>query len=168
MGKIFVILLFAVAALQVTAQEIISKTEIIDATGLKNLVAAGKGTPVLLNFWATWCGPCHSEFPDLIKIDADYRNKGLIFNVVSVDSVGLIDSTVPEFLRQYKSTMNSYLIDLPNRRAIARAIRTITPKFPDVYPLTLLFDKNGKLVYQKFGKINEKILRAEISKVLRK
>jgi thiol-disulfide isomerase/thioredoxin len=168
MSKIFVLLLLALSSVQVPAQEIISKTEIIDAAGLKNLVTAGKGAPVLLNFWATWCGPCHSEFPDLIKIDSDYRKKGLVFNVVSVDSVGLIDSSVPEFLRQYKSTMNSYLIDLPNRRAIARAIRGITPKFPDVYPLTLLFDKNGKLVYQKFGKINEKILRAEINKALRK
>jgi thiol-disulfide isomerase/thioredoxin len=157
--------LFAFFIIQISAQ---IETEIIDAKGLKELVSANKGKPVLLNFWATWCGPCRAEFPDLVKIDADYRQKGLVFNIVSVDTVGLIDSGVPEFLRQYNSTMNSYLIDLPNRQAIARAVRQIAPKFRDVYPLTLLFDKNGRLAYQKLGKVNEKLLRMEINKVLRK
>lgn len=156
---------FAIFINQISAQ---IKTEIIDAKGLKELISSNKGKPVLLNFWATWCGPCHTEFPDLVKIDADYRKKGLIFNVVSVDNVGLLDSGVPEFLQSYKSTMNSYLIDLPNRREIAKAVRQIAPKSRDVYPLTFLFDKNGRLVYQKLGKVNDKILRTEINKVLKK
>lgn len=150
------------------AQEIQTNTEIIDSAGLKKLITANKGKPVLINFWATWCGPCHSEFPDLVKIDSEYRKKGLVFNIVSVDNVGLLDSGVAEFLTQYKSTMNSYLIDLPNRREIAKAVRQIAPQSRDVYPLTLLFNKNGRLVYQKLGKINEKLLRSEIKKVLPK
>lgn len=165
---LFVICLLVIFISRFPAQEIKTNTEIIDSAGLKKLITSNKGKPVLLNFWATWCGPCHSEFPELIAIDADYRKKGLVFNIVSVDNVGLLDSGVAEFLRQYKSTMDSYLIDLPNRREIAKAIRQIAPKSRDVYPLTLLFDKNGRLVYQKLGKINEKLLRLEIKKVLPK
>lgn len=162
------IFLIAIFISRFSAQEIQTNTEIIDSAGLKKLITANKGKPVLLNFWATWCGPCHSEFPELIAIDADYRKKGLVFNIVSVDNAGLLDSGVAEFLRQYKSTMNSYLIDLPNRREIAKSVRKIAPQFRDVYPLTLLFDKDGRLVYQKLGKINEKLLRLEIKKVLPK
>ena len=169
MKKILLICSFVFLFLsQSFAQEIVTKTEVVDSAGLKKIVSNNKGKPILLNFWATWCGPCHSEFPELVAIDADYRKKGLVFNVVSVDNFGLLDSGVKDFLQEYKSTMGSYLIDLPNRREIAKAVRQLYPKFSDMYPLTLLFDKNGKLVFQKLGRINTKLLRLEINKVLAK
>src|SRR5258707_2977419 len=53
----------------------------IDLDGLKKLIQRDpKDTrPLLINFWATWCDSCREEFPDLVKIDADYRAKGLNF-----------------------------------------------------------------------------------------
>lgn len=144
------------------------KTTKINGDGLKKLLPNKENKkPLLINFWATWCGPCRVEFPDLVEIDKDYKSKGLNFALVSVDDYGIIDSRVPEFLSQYEATMPSYLLDYPNRKQLARAVRTIAPAFSGKYPLTLLFDKNGKLVYQKNGVINAKILRAEIEKVLK-
>lgn len=164
--SIFVCFVLAVCFNQIPAQ-IVTETKTI--TDLRPLLPnAENKKPLLVNFWATWCGPCRVEFPELVKIDADYRAKGLNFVIVSVDNFSLIDTRVPEFLESYESTMPSYLINLPGRRAIARAIRQIAPRFPDAYPLTLLFDKNGKLVYQKNGVINPKILRTQIDKVLPK
>jgi thiol-disulfide isomerase/thioredoxin len=163
--------IFAIFIVSVSAQKVYlppeKQTKRINAEELKSLVKASKNKqPVLINFWATWCGPCHVEFPDLVKIDADYRQRGVNFFIVSVDNASFIDTKVPDFLQSYKATMPSYLIDLAERREIARAIRQIAPRVPDAYPLTLLFNKNGKLVYQKAGVINPKILKKEIDKVL--
>ena len=146
-----------------------NQTTKIDGEGLKNLLPnKDNKKPLLINFWATWCGPCRVEFPELVKIDADYRAKGLNFALVSVDDFGIIDTRVPEFLQQYEATMPSYLLDYPTRPKIAKAVRLIAPGFPDRYPTTLLFDSGGKLVYQKIGVIDRKILRKEIDKVLPK
>lgn len=169
---LFAILISSIFAVGICAQNVYvppdKATKKIDAEGLKALLPnAENKKPVLINFWATWCGPCYSEFPELVQIDADYRKKGLNFAVVSVDNLSLIDTKVPEFLGQFNSTMPSYLIYLPGgRKEIAKAVRQIAPKFPDVYPLTLLFDAHGKLVFQKLGRVDAKVLRKEINKVL--
>jgi thiol-disulfide isomerase/thioredoxin len=133
----------------------------INAAELKALLPnAQNKKPLLINFWATWCGPCRAEFPDLVEIDADYRKKGLNFALVSVDNPALIQTLVPEFLAQYQAEkIPSYLLDLKTR--------ALAPGFRDVYPLTLLFDKNGKLIFQKLGRVNDKILREKIDLALK-
>ncbi len=165
------IILFAFAGgifSQKTKLPIITKTKKITAEELKSLAKPTDKKPVLINFWATWCGPCRSEFPELVQIDADYRAKGLNFYLVSIDDFAVIDTRVSEFLTEYDSTMPSYLINLESRQEIAKAVRRIAPRFPDTYPLTLLFNANGRLVFQKVGRVDAKVLRKEISKVLPK
>jgi len=161
-------LAICVCAAAIPAQDalpVITETRAIKE--LKSLLPSKKNNkPVLINFWATWCGPCKSEFPELVEIDADYRAKGLNFYLVSVDDFAVIDTRVPEFLESYDSTMPSYLINIETRKEIAKTVRRIFPRFSDTYPLTLLFDAKGKLAFQKAGRINAKVLRAQIDKVL--
>jgi thiol-disulfide isomerase/thioredoxin len=166
--KISTTLIFgAILLAQVLCFQSAARAQTTKIQDLKPLLpTAEKKQPVLINFWATWCPPCHDEFPDLVKIDADYRAKGLNFDLVSVDNERLIETKVPEFLNNYKATMPSYLINLSNRKEIAKVVRQIAPKFSDAYPLTLLFDADGKLVFQKIGRVNPKLLRAAIDKVL--
>ncbi len=170
MIKIFIktILAICVCVFAVSAQDtlpIIKETKAI--TDLKPLLPSKENKkPLLVNFWATWCGPCRVEFPELVKIDAEYRAKGLDFAIVSLDNLGSVDFRVADFLKSYKSTMPSYLLDLPTRTKINRAIRRIAPGSRGGMPLTLLFDAKGKLVYQKTGIVDAKILRAKIDKVL--
>ena len=171
--KIFLAaIIFFVFANFVFAQEtklpVVTETKKISGEELKSLVKPADKKPVLINFWATWCGPCRSEFPELVKIDADYRAKGLNFVLVSVDDFAVIDTRVPEFLTEFNSTMPSYLINLESRKEIAKAVRRIAPRFPDTYPLTLLFNANGKLVFQKVGRVDARVLRKEIDKVILK
>jgi thiol-disulfide isomerase/thioredoxin len=169
---LFTIIIFTICAVSVSAQIYLSpdavKTNVIDAEDLENLVRSPENNkPLLINFWATWCGPCRVEFPDLVEIDRDYREKGLDFVIVSIDDFGMIDTRIPEFLAQYEASMPSFLIDLNSTETI-RAVRRIAPKFAGTYPFTVLFNAKGKLVYQKSGVIDPKILRKEIERVLPK
>jgi thiol-disulfide isomerase/thioredoxin len=164
--RIFLAICLSTAVISAqTALPVVTQTKAI--TDLKTLLPAKENKkPLLVNFWATWCGPCKVEFPELVKIDADYRAKGLEFNLVSIDNRGAMESIVADFLKSYSSTMPSYLLDLPNRRKIFQTIRQIAPTAQNGFPLTLLYDANGKIVYQKNGVIDAKILRAKIDKVL--
>lgn len=139
----------------------------IDADGLRNLLPradAQAARPVLINFWATWCVPCRKEFPDLVKIDADYRGRGLEFVLVSADDVSDIKTTVPKFLREMRATaMPAYLLNAADTEA---AIAQIDPAWGGELPATFLFDRQGKLAYRHFGIINDAELRESINKVL--
>jgi thiol-disulfide isomerase/thioredoxin len=65
-------------------------------TGKKVSLTSLRGQPVLLNFWATWCGPCRSEMPTLDSISKRYASKGLV--VIGVD-VNERRNLIEDFLR---------------------------------------------------------------------
>jgi thiol-disulfide isomerase/thioredoxin len=170
--KIFFLLCLTAVAVAAQAEKnalpVVTETETI--VDLKPLIAAAKKNkqPLLINFWATWCGPCRYEFPELVKIDAEYRPRGLDFAIVSLDNIGSKDMLVAGFLNSYRSTMRSFLFDSKARGGINGALRQIAPQTRGGLPLTLLFNAKGKLVYQKDGVIDAKILRAKLETVMPK
>src|SRR5947208_16852313 len=85
----------------------------INLDGLKKILQRDPkdARPLLINFWATWCDPCREEFPDLVKIDADYRSKGLNFVAVSLDDITYIKIAVPKFLNDMKATVPDVLLN---------------------------------------------------------
>jgi cytochrome c biogenesis protein CcmG, thiol:disulfide interchange protein DsbE len=95
-------------------------------------LAALRGTPVVINKWASWCGPCRAEFPVFQRV-ATERGKEIAF--LGVNSG---DSTQParDFLAAYPIPFPSYLD--PDER-IARTI-----KAPANYPITVFLDARGK------------------------
>lgn len=136
----------------------------IDAAALGKLLKREGETakPLLVNFWATWCEPCRAEFPELVKIDADYRGK-IDFIVVSLDDLAEITRDVPKFLADVKSTMPAYLLKTEDEQA---AIATISKNYQGGLPFTILFDAKGEIVYFKQGTVKPNFLRGEIDKVL--
>ena len=56
-----------------------------DMNGQKVRLRDLRGKPVVLNFWATWCGPCKAELPMLVDAAKDYGSRGVVFVAVSLD-----------------------------------------------------------------------------------
>ena len=137
----------------------------INEMALKDLLKRGGGEnakPLLVNFWATWCDPCREEFPELVKINDDYANK-IDFIVVSLDDLAEIKRDVPKFLAEMKATMPAYLLKTEDEQT---AIATISKNYSGGLPFTILFNRKGESVYFRQGKVETKILRAQIEKTV--
>ncbi|MEP6923548.1 MAG: redoxin family protein [Pyrinomonadaceae bacterium] len=143
----------------------VPKVTQVDFAGLQAVLKqnAVDKRPLLVNFWATWCPPCREEFPDLVKIDKEYRPQGLQFVTVSIDDLAEIERDVPAFLAEMKATMPAYLLKTADEET---AIHAIAPEWRGALPLTVLYDANGKSVYTKMGPVKPEILRTQIEKLL--
>ena len=135
----------------------------IDLEGLKKLLQRDpKDTrPLLVNFWATWCDPCREEFPELVKVDGDYRDKGLNFVAISLDDITDIKTAVPKFLTEMKAKMPVMLLNVSDPEP---AIKVVDANWDGQLPATFLYDKDGKIVFKHFGRLNAEELRAAIDK----
>ena len=94
-----------------------------------------KGQVVVVNFWATWCGPCKEEMPSLAKLGKDYAEKGVKVVAISVDSLK-DGSAAKDFLKTHGGL--AFYND-PEYRVVFG----LTPR-PDGIPTTVIYDKTGK------------------------
>jgi thiol-disulfide isomerase/thioredoxin len=134
----------------------------IDLEGLKKILQRDpKDTrPMLINFWATWCDGCREEFPDLVKIDNEYRDK-INFVSVTLDEITEIKTAVPEFLKAMKAKMSVVLLNVKDPEP---AIHAVDATWDGALPATYLYDKDGKVVFKYFGAIKPAELRSAIDK----
>lgn len=139
--------------------------EPIDTDALKGLLTQQRQGPLLVNFWATFCDPCRDEFPDLVKIDKDFRPQSLEFVTVSLDDVIDIKTSVPEFLGSMQATMPAYLLNVNDPEP---AINLVDPKWRGDLPATFLYNEKGEVVYRHIGRVDPAELRGEIEKLVKK
>jgi thiol-disulfide isomerase/thioredoxin len=119
--------------------------------------------PLLVNFWATWCDPCREEFPDLVKIEKQYRARGLEFTAVSLDDLVDIKTSVPKFLRDMNVTSPTYLLNVSDPEL---AMAQVDPQWSGALPATFLYDSDGNIAYKRLGRIKVDELTAAIEKLV--
>ena len=104
-----------------------------------------KGKVILLNFWATWCGPCKHEIPDLSQLSKDLNGKDFKLIGISVDEN-------PSALDNYlKSNSLSYTVVNDPSSNLYFKYMSATGGTENVIPQTYLIDKNGKVVETLIG-----------------
>jgi len=133
----------------------------IDDAKIKELLKPA-GRPLLVNFWATWCGPCREEFPDLVEIDKEYKGK-IDFFTVSLDFAEELETGVPAFLREMKAGMPTYLLTSSDENAM---IASISKEWSGALPFTVLYNEKGDIIFQRQGKVDHDTLTSEIEKAL--
>jgi len=95
---------------------------------------------VLVNMWASWCGPCREEFPDLVKLQRHYEARGLKVVFVSWDDTPQIAA---KFLANQGVTSPSFIkADTQNDQDFVNGIST---NLTGAIPATLIYDRDGKL-----------------------
>jgi cytochrome c biogenesis protein CcmG/thiol:disulfide interchange protein DsbE len=115
-------------------------------------LAALHGYPVVVNVWASWCGPCRIEFPSLQKLSARYGRKVAFLGVNSQDG----DDTASTFLSEAPVPYPSYTDPQAEIKESLGA-----RGFPD----TAFYDRNGELAFLRQGQYaNEAELKADIER----
>ena len=110
-------------------------------------LAALDGKLVVLNFWASWCGPCRLEMPDFQKTWEEHREQGVVFVGIAVDDTA---SEASKFAEQVGVT---YPLALDTTGDVARAYRI------RAVPSTYFIDREGKLATTLHGVANQGALR---------
>lgn len=125
---------------------------------LAKLRANPTGKFLVVNFWATWCGPCVGEFPDLQDTYRMYRSRGLAFITVSENTPDEKQDVI-EFLRKEHAPGPNFLFSDSNVYTMQAAF---DPNMPGAVPVTFLFSPTGDVLYQQVGDLDTLKLRRAI------
>jgi thiol-disulfide isomerase/thioredoxin len=118
-----------------------------------------KGKVVMLDFWATWCGPCRAEMPALLKLAREYESKGVVFVAANRDDPYDARSQVASFAQQRVPGLEEYV-------AFADDVTSARYRITSL-PTLYFIDRQGKVLDAFTGSASESQLRRWIEEALK-
>jgi thiol-disulfide isomerase/thioredoxin len=112
----------------------------------------------LINVWATWCGPCVIEFPDLVSIHRIYRGRDFELVTINADDPDKRGKAL-EFLKEQQASMRNVAFDKGDPYAL---IEAVDARWPGALPHTILVAPGGKVIYRSEGAFETRALRKAI------
>ena len=112
---------------------------LVDLDGNLHTLSEYEGQVVIVNFWATWCGPCRAEMPALQAIYDEYQDDGLVLLAVNQDES---PATINAFITEHDLTFPILLDDILQ---ISRLYEI------EAYPSTFFIDRRGRIRNSEFG-----------------
>ncbi len=132
--------------------------EKLSPAGLADLLKNNSDELLLVNFWATWCGPCIIEYPEFITMERMYGARDFRFVSISMDSPDQLDKAL-KFLKSKESAVPNYLMDTSDKYEV---INVVGKEWDGSLPITLLIEPGGKIAYRVPGTIQPLALRKAI------
>ncbi|MBN1560326.1 redoxin domain-containing protein [candidate division KSB1 bacterium] len=124
--------------------------EMIDSSGVAQVVKNESENIHLINLWATWCGPCVVEFPELVKINRMYRGRNFEFITISADKPAQGEQVL-KFLTEKQAANVNYHFNSTNVYAL---IDAVDPEWSGALPYTMIVAPGGKVIYRHMGLID--------------
>lgn len=134
----------------------------VDEARLPELIREHQGQVVVVNFWATWCGPCREEFPYFVELYREKRNQGLVVLTVSMDEPGDVEKA-ESFLKDQGAEFPSYIRGFADFEDFVNAI---DPSWSGALPATFVFDRSGSLQFSRVGEITKQDLEKAVGPLL--
>lgn len=145
----------------------------IDAAGVRGLAANRTEKLRLINVWATWCGPCVAEMPELVKINRMYQGRDFELVTISRDAAAdaekvrklarsqhlAVSPRIADSLKAEGRATNNYHYQAEDYDALAEAL---DPGWRGPLPYSVLIAPGGKVLYRKEGEIDVLALREAI------
>ena len=131
--------------------------ELKDRDGKTRHLAELRGSIAVVNFWATWCGPCQEELPLLSRLNAEYAPQNVRFIAASADA-GKSRAAVDKFAESHRVEMDIWLgadLDMLQRANLGNEL-----------PATLILDERGEVVARILGEAREDDIRRPLDWLL--
>lgn len=117
-------------------------------------VADYKGKVLLLDFWATWCGPCKMEIPHLVELQREYGDRGLVVVGITLDDNP--DKDVPP----YAAAVGMNYVNVRGNDALRNEYQIVG------LPTIVIYDRAGNQVMKRAGYVEKEVLRQTIEPLL--
>ncbi len=138
-----------------TARRAAPNFELRDADGRLVRLSDYRGKVVLLNFWATWCGPCAIEIPWFVEFERRHKDRGFAVLGISMDEDGW------EAVRPFMSRVGMNYRVLMGSDDVARAYGGV-----DSLPTSFLIDREGQVVSVHVGLVSKSRYENELAELL--
>jgi thiol-disulfide isomerase/thioredoxin len=162
LGALIFLLIFGNAF----SQELIPLNNLDDVVKLKE---SKKGKVLLVNFWATWCIPCVKEFPDLVRLYNEYKEKEFEIIFISVDVPEDAEGKVKPFLTkngvEFISYYNNFSGGSPGQN-VEELLDYIDREWSGAIPATYIYNREGVLTSRFVGRQSFEDFEREVKKNL--
>ena len=149
------------AAFQQWANEPVS-LQVIDEKGIRTLARNDSKKLRLINVWATWCGPCVVEFPELVTINRMYRGREFELVTISADAPENRDQALA-FLKKQQASSKNYIFSIDDKYKLVEAV---DKEWPGALPYTILVEPGGKIIFRVLGELSPlELKKAIVSRV---